>query len=67
MKWLLLIVIPLCVGFYYAFRAMAEFNSEDAKERPWAYDHKAAMGAGCGVFIMVAISFVLTLVVVLLI
>ena len=23
-----------------------EFNSEDAQERPWAYDHTAAMGAG---------------------
>lgn len=24
------------------------FNSEDAQERPWAYDHTAAMGAGFG-------------------
>lgn len=67
MKWLLLLVIPVCVGFYYVSRVLAEFNSEDAKERPWAYDHKAAMGAGCRFFIVVAISFVLTLIVVLLV
>lgn len=24
------------------------FNSEDAQERSWAYDHTAAMGAGFG-------------------
>lgn len=36
----------------YLNETSAMFNSEDAKERPWAYDHTAVMGAGIG-FIVV--------------
>ena len=36
----------------YLNETSAMFNSEDAKERPWAYDHTTVMGAGIG-FIVV--------------
>ena len=44
-------IFILTILFYcgrYLIETTAMFNSEDAKERPWAYDHTAAMGAGIG-------------------
>ena len=32
----------------YLSETSAAFNSEDAIQRPWAYDHTAGMGAGIG-------------------
>ena len=37
---------------------MKEFNSEDAQERPWAYDHTAAMGAGIGFIIQLIMAII---------
>ena len=48
-------IFILTILFYcrrYLNETSAMFNSEDAKERPWAYDHTTVMGAGIG-FIVV--------------
>jgi len=45
----LLTVIIWC-GWYIG-TMLKKFDSEDAKERPWAYDHTSAMGAGFGLII----------------
>lgn len=42
----------------YLFNVMKEFDSDDSKERPWAYDHTAAMGAGFGFMIHLIMSIV---------
>lgn len=44
-------IFILTILFYcrrYLNETIAMFNSEDAKERPWVYDHTAVMGAGIG-------------------
>lgn len=42
----------------YVVSVLNTFNSEDAEERPWAYDHTAAMGAGFGFIIHLFISVI---------
>ena len=42
----ILTVVIICVR--YISEVYNVFNSKDAEERPWAYDHTAAMGAGFG-------------------
>ena len=46
---------------------MKEFDSDDAQERPWAYDHTTAMGAGIGfifhLFVAVIVGTVLQVVI----
>ena len=56
----LLTVIIWC-GIYL-FNVMKAFDSEDAKQRPWAYDHTAAMGAGFGFIIHLFMSIVVGIV-----
>ena len=41
---------------WYVLTMIGKFNSKDAKERPWAYDHTAAMGATFGFFIHLVMS-----------
>ena len=42
-----ILTILICCG-RYLFKTSAVFNSEDAIERPWAYDHTARIGASIG-------------------
>ena len=37
-------ILTIFIFGRYLSETTAMFNSEDAKERPWAYDHTAAMG-----------------------
>lgn len=61
----LLTVIIWC-GIYL-FNVMKKFDSDDAQERPWAYDHTTAMGAGIGfifhLFVAVIVGTVLQVVI----
>ena len=52
----ILTVIIMCAR--YIKEVDDSFNSEDAKQRPWAYDHTAAMGASIGfIFILIKSLF----------
>ena len=50
-----ILTVLIWCGCYVLF-VLNIFNSDDAQERPWAYDHTAAMGACFGFFIHLIMS-----------